>query len=132
MPFPLRVGPLDGLNLHPGTSGITIASDFLSIPFAFGSVCDGGPYANTYCTADADCPSHTCVLAEETLALGKERGGLIPVVVKTSSVRIPVLYASRLGLGTTCVSGVAPKTCGGTLFLADGKTLSPGCTPRFS
>ena len=132
VPYPFKPGQLDGLNVIPGTSGVAIASDFLSIPLAFGGVCDAGQNVNMDCVADPDCPGGTCVLAQETLTIGKERNGVIPVVVKASSVRIPVIYVTTLGLATTCISGVAAKTCGGTFLLSDGKTTSPDCTPGYS
>ena len=37
VPYPLVPGQLDGLDVVPGTSGVAIASDFLSIPLPFGA-----------------------------------------------------------------------------------------------
>ena len=55
---------------------------------------------------------------------------MIPVVVKASSVKFPGIPVSTLACG--CIHGISSKTCGGTFFEADGKTLSPNCTPGFS
>jgi len=70
--------------------------------------------------------------SQETLTIGKPRNGVIPVVVKASSVQIPLVRVSTLGIATTCIKGVAAKTCGGTFLLTDGKTVSPDCTARYS
>jgi len=52
----------------------------------------------------------------------------IPVVIKEAEgrrMRIPLL-------GCACLRGVAAKTCGGTLFDADGATPSTDCTDGFA
>ncbi|MCX8073231.1 MAG: hypothetical protein N3C12_12390 [Candidatus Binatia bacterium] len=63
-----------------------------------------------------------------TLTLGKERDGIIPVVVKETAVNVPAIEISLLGFGGCgCVKGAAAKTCGGTYLEPDG-SLSPDCT----
>ena len=66
---------------------------------------------------------------QQILTVGKERNGEIPGVIKADSVYLP-----RVAIGTVgcaCVRGVAAKTCGGTLFEADGMTLSTDCSDGF-
>ena len=130
VPFPLVPGQLDGLSVVPGTSGVAIASDFLSIPLPFGNVCAGGDNANQACTSAADCPGGTCTASKQVLTVGKEVNGQIPFVVKAASVVFPGIPVSTLACG--CIHGIESKTCGGTFFEADGKTLSPNCTTGYS
>ncbi|GIW45450.1 MAG: hypothetical protein KatS3mg077_2732 [Candidatus Binatia bacterium] len=55
-----------------------------------------------------------------TLTLGKERDGIIPVVIKENGVNVPAIEVSLLGFsGCGCVKGSAAKTCGGTFLEAD-------------
>jgi hypothetical protein len=130
VPYSLVPGELDGLNVVPGTSGVAIASDFLSIPLPLGATCNGGDNANQPCTTNDECPGGTCVQSQQVLTVGKERNGQIPVVVKAASVKYPGIPVSTLACG--CIHGIASKTCGGTLFEPDGHTLSDNCTPGFS
>src|SRR5579862_1131556 len=134
VPFPLKPGVLDGLNVMPGTSGVAIDSDFLSIPLPFGDVCASGDNVNQSCTTDADCPNGTtgmlCLASTQTLTVGREVNGQIPYVIKAASVKFPGIPVSTLACG--CIHGIESMTCGGTFYEADGKTLSPNCTPGFS
>jgi hypothetical protein len=137
VPYVLVPGQLDGLNLVPKTSGVSIDSDFLSIPLPFGGMCSPVPDCSVVpvclgqpCSADTDCPGGTCMPWQETLTVGKEKDGKIPVVMKASSVHYPGVPVSTLACG--CIHGIPSKTCGGTFLESDGKTLSPDCTPLFS
>jgi streptogramin lyase len=66
----------------------------------------------------------------ETLTIGKERNGRIPVAVKAHTVQFPRISVAILACA--CVRAVVGKTCGGTLFEADGVTLSKNCTPDYT
>ena len=111
VPYPLVPGQLDGLDILPGTSGVAIASDFLSIPLPIGPACLGGGNAGGLCTDNGDCPGGTCAQAQQTLTVGKQKNGKIPVVVKAASVGLPGIPVSTLACG--CVRGIPAKTCGG-------------------
>jgi hypothetical protein len=65
----------------------------------------------------------------QTFTIGKERGGSIPLVLKAGSVQFPVI--SIASIGCACIRGVAAKTCGGTIFNADG-TRTTDCTPGYT
>jgi len=62
---------------------------------------------------------------QATLTIGKQRDGEIPIVIKARNIRFPRI---NLGIVCECVRPAAAKTCGGTIFEADGVTLSPDCT----
>ncbi|MCX8073229.1 MAG: hypothetical protein N3C12_12375 [Candidatus Binatia bacterium] len=94
-------GLVKGNELVPGTSGIIVNSGFLNLAIA--------------------------VRGFQTWSIGKARDGQIPVAVRASSVDFP--RVSVAGLVCGCARGIAAKTCGGTLFEADGVTLSRDCTP---
>lgn len=61
---------------------------------------------------------------QQTLTIGKELDGEIPGVIKAASVSFPKIQVATLACA--CVRGFAGKTCGGTVFEADG-TPSPLC-----
>ena len=130
VPMPLVSGELDGLTVAPGTSGVVIVSDFLSIPLPLGATCYGGANIGNPCGSDVDCPGSACVPSHQVLTVGKQKDGRIPVVVKAAYVFSCPLPVSTLACG--CVHGISAKTCGGTIFEPDGVTLSPNCTPGFS
>ncbi len=94
-------GVVKGNELLPGTSGIVVNSGFLNIAIA--------------------------VRGAQTWSIGKARDGKIPVAVRASTVDFP--RVSVAGLVCGCARGLPVKTCGGTLFEADGVTLSRDCTP---
>jgi hypothetical protein len=133
---PYTFGPCPGFGIPempPSYSSCTATAtdgDFLLIPWLSGGSCDGGANVNLPCVTDDDCPGAACVPPRQVWTVGKERDGKIPVVVKATSVKSPGIPVSTLACG--CIHGVAAKTCGGTLFEADGKTLSTDCTPVFS
>ncbi len=130
--YTLVPGVLDGLNVAPGTSGVAIASDFLSIPLPLGPACNGGDNAGATCATQDDCPGGTCVPSQQILTVGKKSAdGTIPVVVKASTVKFPGIPVGS-GLACGCIHGISSKTCGGTFFEPDGHTLSTNCTPGFS
>ena len=97
-------------NLVPGTG---------NVPGTSGAVIHG---------AGAPLPL-TIARGEAAFLIGKARYGTIPMVVKASSVQFSPISAGTFYC--TCVRGVARKTCGGTLFDADG-TYSAECTPQFT
>ncbi len=94
-------GLVKGNDLVPGTSGIIVNSGFLNLAIA--------------------------VRGFQTWSLGKQRDGKIPVAVRAQSVDFPRVSISGIVCG--CARGIPVKTCGGTLFDADGVTLSQECTP---
>ncbi|MBI3782997.1 MAG: DUF4215 domain-containing protein [Deltaproteobacteria bacterium] len=100
VPFPFEPGVFSFGDLAAGTSGATVVAEVLSI----GLPITGG----------------------ETLTIGKERDGKIPVVVKAASVATGAI--SIPGLACACMRGVALKTCGGTLYEPDNVTRSLDCT----
>lgn len=104
VPFNLLPGVVAGGQLTPGTSGAFVHDGLLQLPLA--------------------------LRGAETLTIGKQRDGRIPVVVKASSVQFPRIAVAALACA--CVRGVVAKTCGGTLFEADGVTLSTSCTAGFT
>jgi hypothetical protein len=132
VPYTFGPCPGGGIPETPPSSctATAIAGDFLLIPWPIGGGCDGGANANLPCVTDGDCPGAACIQARQLWTVGKERDGKIPVVVKASSVHFPGIPVSTLACG--CIHGVTAKTCGGTLFEADGKTLSTDCTPVFN
>lgn len=95
-------GVLDNVTIVPGTSGIVINGDILTIPL---------PLDGTL-----------------TLTTGNLRLGRIPIVVRAGTVRFSWI---PIGLACGCVRGIARKTCGGTLFETDGFP-SLDCTPRLT
>jgi hypothetical protein len=102
----LEPGELSGVGLAPGTSGATLYNGVLGpikLPFQPGT--------------------------RQTLAVGKERNGRIPVVVLAASVHFPKIDVS--GLACACVRGVGAKTCGGMSFNANG-TAATDCTDGFT
>lgn len=104
---PLFPGDFDGgsiVRLAAGTSGTVLFGNILTVPLRL-----EGTVALTVGKAGSD--------------------GRLPVVVKADAVRF-----SRVPLGVWacgCVRGVARKTCGGTLFDADGNP-SLDCTPSLT
>jgi hypothetical protein len=70
--FSLIAGQLRGAEVVPGTSAATVHSDVLVIPL---------PLAG-----------------RQTLTIGKQRDGMIPLVVKADSVHFPAVAISTLGI----------------------------------
>jgi cysteine-rich repeat protein len=98
-------GQLQGADIAPGTSGAVVYSHFFApIPLRL----SGG----------------------ETLTIGKQRDGQIPLVIRAATVRSPAIPFGVVVCA--CLRAVAAKTCGGTLFEPDGVTLSTDCTPGFT
>jgi len=60
----------------------------------------------------------------QTLTIGKERDGEIPGIIKAASVVFPKIQVATLACA--CVRGFAVKTCGGTIYEANGSP-SPQC-----
>jgi YVTN family beta-propeller protein/cysteine-rich repeat protein len=109
VPFDVVPGRFfEGPIIEPGTSGLAIFAalmgNLIRLPFF--------------------------LTGSQTLTVGKQRDGKIPVVIKAESVHFPPVDAGGLACG--CLRSVAAKTCGGTLFEADGTTPSPDCTPQFT
>lgn len=99
-------------NLVPGTSG---------------SAQPAGSRATVYAEIIPEIP--VPLRGTEVLTVGKPRNGELPVVIKGGGTQLPRIDVS--GLACACVRGVPEKTCGGTLFEADG-SLSTECTPVFT
>ncbi len=103
VPFDLIPGVVQGLGIRPGTSGAVVNGDPLTIPL---------PMTGT-----------------QTLVIGKQKDGVIPFVIPAASVVFPQIPVSTLACA--CVRGVPIKTCGGTVFDADG-SITDSCTEGFS
>ncbi len=104
VPMNLIPGVAKGNVVLTGTSGIIVNSGFLNL---------GIP-----------------VSGFQTLSIGKARDGKIPLAVRADSVFFPRISVAGIVCG--CARGYAAKTCGGTLFEADGVTLSRDCTEPFT
>lgn len=65
----------------------------------------------------------------QTLTVGKQRNGAIPVAIKATAVSIPKIDFA--GVSCVCLRGVEAKTCGGTVFASDG-SLSAACTDGYT
>lgn len=136
VPFSCCTGPAtgdtcDALSVAPGTSGAVVHGEVLNLPLPIGEGCVGGSKNNQPCASDGDCPDGgKCEPATQTFGVGKDRGdGVIPLVVKSASVRFPQIDVG--GLACACVRGVSQKSCGGTVFESDGTTETPFCTANF-
>src|SRR5262249_5079504 len=105
VPFTLIPGVLtpNSTDVQPGTSGAVIHGDTLTIPLTQSG--------------------------SETLTVGAQRNGFMPVVVKASSVMFPKIPIQNLACA--CVRGIAAKTCGGIAF-DPGGSAATDCTPDFT
>lgn len=107
IPTSLVPGMVVGLDIAPNTSGAVVHGDVLTIPLA--------------------------LVGSQEVTVGKKRSddpqGRIPYIIKAATVNFPKIAVSTLACA--CVRGVELKTCGGTLFDADGQT-TPSCTEGFS
>jgi len=99
--FKLIDGVLSGDAVEPGTSGGVAHGDTLTIPLALGGT--------------------------QRLVIGKQRNGVIPAVVKVST--LPPIDVGGLACG--CIRSVAAKTCGGTAFNRDG-SVATDCTDGYT
>lgn len=104
VPMNLIPGIAKADSVVPGTSGIIVNSGFLNLGIAVRGV--------------------------QTLSIGKPRDGKIPLAVRAESVSFP--RVSVAGIVCGCARGYVAKTCGGTLFEADGVTPSRDCTEPFT
>ncbi len=99
---PGRKGTLARPSIIKGTSGAVVNGDPLVIPLP--------------------------LTGQQTLTIGKERNGTIPLIIKTDAIqlpRIPVGTATT-SIACACVRGVAEKRCGGVVFLKDSKFCNGG------
>ena len=102
--FEFVAGQVSGNDISPGTSGIVIHGDILTLPIA--------------------------LQGQLTLTTGKPGvDGEIPVVIKAANMQFPAAQIPTLPC--TCLRGIAAKTCGGSVFEADG-TPSTDCTDGFT
>ncbi len=101
--YPLVPGVVAGADIQAGTSGAVVHGEILTIPLP--------------------------LTGSETLLVGKEKDGQMPVVIKADSVQLPAIPVSTIACA--CVRGVAAKTCGGTLFERDGSQTTD-CTDLFT
>jgi len=105
--FDLLPGQVQGQgpDIVAGTSGAVLWADILTIPLPFSG--------------------------SQTLTIGKERDGQIPVIIKAASVHFTRISPVPTG-ACSCRRAVAAKTCGGTVVEPDGVTPSTDCTPGFT
>jgi cysteine-rich repeat protein len=103
--FNLVPGVTQGYTIAPGTSGTVLNGEILTIPMPLSG--------------------------SQTLTIGKQRNGQVPVVIKAAAVHLArAPFPSNLGC--LCPRAVTAKTCGGTVFEPDGVTPSLDCTPGFT
>jgi hypothetical protein len=103
--YDLVTGVATGSGLAPGTSGATLLTEVVpQLPL---------PLSGT-----------------QTLTLGKERDGQIPMVVRTASVAFAPMLIGGSACG--CLRPVEVKTCGGALYESDGVTPSLDCTDNYT
>ncbi len=79
-------------------------------------------YNETFTTS----PLSLNITGWQTFTIGKVRNGELPVVVRAEDATLDRISVSTLACA--CVRTVAAKTCGGTLFEADGQTLATDCS----
>ncbi len=109
------------------------AGVFLGLPL--GNSCVGGPSSGgstthgNPCATDADCsPGGKCTPSTQVLTIGSRANGVITGVIKANTLKFtPILVP---GITCACVRAVVYKSCGGTLFNADGK-LTTNCTDGY-
>ena len=103
--FTLVNGVVSNNQIQPGTSGATVHSNGIikQIPI---------PLSGT-----------------QNLTVGKTRDGVIPVAIKAASVNFPRAQVSTIACA--CVRAIPAKSCGGTVFDADG-SISTDCTPDYT
>ncbi len=123
------------------------------VPGVTQRLCKDGANAGQVCTNNSQCAGSICQAPDikpgtsgafvhdgiiqlalplsgtQTLTIGKLRNGKIPMVAKADSLKLPQIKVGSLACA--CVRGVAAKSCGGTLFEADG-TFTTSCTPVFT
>lgn len=114
--YQLVSGQASGSTVAPGTSGLVLSSDLLSIPIPFVASCD----------------VDRCLPSQEVLTIGKQRDGKIPVAIKLRADLLSPVAMPVSTLACACIHRITVKTCGGSFFEPDGRTLSPNCTPGFS
>ena len=104
VPYDLVAGVVSGTDIQPGTSGAVVHGEILTIPLP--------------------------LVGGQTLLVGKQTtDGKIAAVIPADSVQLPAIPVSTIACA--CVRGAAAKTCGGTIFEADG-SLTADCTPVFT
>jgi cysteine-rich repeat protein len=129
--YPLVPGVVWGTDIQAGTSGAVVHGEILTIPLPFAGVCSGGSQDRNPCGTNADCPGGQCTPgASQTLLVGKQTAdGKMAAVIKADSVNFPAIPVSTIACA--CVRGVAAKTCGGSIFEADG-SLTADCSDGFT
>jgi cysteine-rich repeat protein len=103
VPYNVVPGVVSGTDIKPGTSGAVVHGEILTIPLP--------------------------LTGSETLSVGTEKDGKIPLVIKADSVHIPAIPVSTIACA--CLRGVPAKTCGGTLF-EKGGSQSKDCSDLFT
>jgi hypothetical protein len=108
------------------TTEADIVLNFLPGHVSGGVLAPGSSGAMVYGSITVPLP----LTGQEILAVGKQRNGRIPGVIKADRVNLPRIQVGNIGCA--CVRAVAAKTCGGTLFEVDGITLSTDCTDDYT
>ena len=85
-----------------------------------------GTQAKVYNETFTTSPLSLTITGWQILTVGKARNGEVPVVIRAADSSLDRISVSVLACA--CVRTVAAKTCGGTLFEADGQTLAVDCT----
>lgn len=99
---PGEVAP-DLMSIVDGTSGAVVFGPFLTVPLA--------------------------LQGSQVLTIGNTVNGQAAVIVKVENVVLPAIPVEQIACA--CVRGAEARTCGGTLFDADGNQ-SANCTPGFA
>src|SRR5262249_8782918 len=69
--------------------------------------------------------------SRQTISAGKQNAdGTIPFIIKAASIQYPAIAVQNLACA--CVRGEPAKTCGGTIFEADGMTAAVDCSDNFT
>jgi hypothetical protein len=102
VPCKLVPGVASGTDITSG-SGAVVHGEVLTIPLPF--------------------------TGSETLSVGKEKDGQMPVVIEADSVHLPAIPVSNIACA--CLRELPAKTCGGTIFEKKG-SQSLDCSDTFS
>jgi hypothetical protein len=104
VPYNFVPGVISGIDIKKDTSGAVVHGEILTIPLP--------------------------LVGSQTMLVGKQTAdGKVAAVIKADTIVIPFIPVSTIACA--CVRGLADKTCGGTVFDADGLSTAD-CTPIYT